>query len=262
MSTSPNSMQESLGLDIDDSLRTREYIDYPDVDDIKFAANDVQSEYLLPIATGDLDLDNTEHYPHEIEATEQVEVEVDPLSLDDPLSLALRRNRHILNPTSANQSASISSTSTKGKLKTVLSSSATSLKDMLTESMSRSSSRGDIGEDALDQTMVSGIPTSRSWTYLSSIPRSVSKGSIGNRMKTGLSRSSSSMKDMLTLSSSSKGSSSLNYLQDSLDESIAPDRKCASDPVYHKQIDIKTLILLNAEDIEKNLRPKTVPRKI
>lgn len=130
---------------------------------------------------------------------------------------------------------------------------------MLTESMSRSSSRGDIGEDALDQTIVSGIPTSRSWTYLSSLPRSESKGSIGNRMKTSLSRSSSSMKDMLTLSmvsSSSKGSSSLNYLQDSLDESIAPDRKCTSDPVYHKQVDIKTLIILNAEEIEENLRPQ------
>ena len=251
---------DSLGLDIDDSLRTREY-DYPDVDDNnnnKF--NDVQSEYLLPIATGDPDLDITEDSPHD---TKEAAENADPLSLDDPMSLALRRNRHILNPTSANQSASTSSTSTKGKLKTALSRSATSLKDMLTESMSRSSSRGDIGEDALDQTMVSGVPTSHSMTNLSSIPRSESKGSIGNRMKTALSRSSTSMKDMLTssmVSSSSKvkGSSSLNYLQDSLDESIAPDRKCTSDPVYHKQIDIKTLILLNAEE---NLRPKQLPTK-
>ena len=245
---------DSLGLDIDDSLRTREYIDYHDDD--KFG-DDVKAEYLLPIATGDPDLDTAVHSPHEIEQAVETVAEVDPpLSLDDPLSLALRRNRHILNPTSSNQSASTSST--KGKLKTALSSSATSIKDMLTETMSRSSSRGDIGEDALDQTMVSGVPTSHSMTNLSSIPRSELKGSISNRMKTGLSRSSSSMKDMLTLSSSSKGSSSLNYLQDSLDESIAPDRKCTSDPVYHKQIDIKTLILLNAEE---NLRPKQLPTK-
>ena len=216
---------------------------------------------VLPIATGDTDLDTAVHSPHEIEQAAETVAEVDPLSLDDPLSLALRRNRHILNPTSSNQSTSTSSTSTKGKLKTALSSSATSIKDMLTETMSRSSSRGDIGEDALSQTMVSGVPTSRSWTYLSSLPRSESKGSIGNRMKTRLSRSSTSMKDMLTssmVSSSSKGSSSLNYLQDSLDESIAPDRKCTSDPVYHKQIDIKTLILLNAEE---NIRPKQLPTK-
>ena len=254
---------DSLGLDIDDSLRTRD-VDYLDDDDNdKFVDDHVQSEYLLPIATGDTDLDTAVHSPHEIEQAAETVAEVDPLSLDDPLSLALRRNRHILNPTSSNQSTSTSSTSTKGKLKTALSSSATSIKDMLTETMSRSSSRGDIGvgEDALSQTMVSGVPTSRSWTYLSSLPRSESKGSIGNRMKTRLSRSSTSMKDMLTssmVSSSSKGSSSLNYLQDSLDESIAPDRKCTSDPVYHKQIDIKTLILLNAEE---NIRPKQLPTK-
>jgi len=151
---------DSLGLDIDDSLRTREY-DYLDVDDNDKFTDDVQSEYLLPIATGDPDLDTAVHSPHEIEQAETV-AEVDPLSLDDPLSLALRRNRHILNPTSSNPSATISSTSTKGgKLKTALSRSATSIKDMLTTgSMSRSSSRGDIGEDELGQTMVSGIPTS------------------------------------------------------------------------------------------------------
>ena len=249
-------MQESLGLDIDhDSLlRTREYIDYPDPDDDdndKFVDDHVQSEYLLPIATGDPDLDNTDHSsPHEIE--QAAEHDIDPLSLDDPLSLALRRNRHILNPTSSNQSASTSST--KGKLKTALSGSATSIKDMLT--MSRSSSRGDVGEDALSQTMVSGVPTSRSWTYLSSLPRSESKGYMG-KMKTSLSRSSTMLTSSM-VSSSSKSSSSLNYLnlQDSLDESIAPDRKCISDPVYHKQLDIKTLILLNAEKIEENLRPQ------
>ena len=217
---------DSLGLDIDDDdslrTRTREYIDHP-VDDDKFV-DDVQSEYLLPIATGDPDLDSNEHSSHEIE--QAAEQNVDPLSLDDPLSLALRRNRHILNPTPANQSASTSSTSTKDKLKTVLSRSTSSIKDMLTGSMSRSSSRGDVGD-------------------LSSLPRS----ELVNRI-----RSSTSLKDMLTssmVSSSSKGSSSLNYLQDSLDESIAPDRKCISDPVYHKQLDIKTLMLLNAEKISK-----------
>ena len=45
-------------------------------------------QYLLPIATGDPDV-----IPHESDV-----MAVDPLSLDDPYSLALRRNRKILNP--------------------------------------------------------------------------------------------------------------------------------------------------------------------
>ena len=45
-------------------------------------------QYLLPIATGDPD-----EIPHESDV-----MAVDPLSLDDPYSLALRRNRNILNP--------------------------------------------------------------------------------------------------------------------------------------------------------------------
>ena len=45
-------------------------------------------QYLLPIATGDPDV-----IPHDSDV-----MAVDPLSLDDPYSLALRRNRNILNP--------------------------------------------------------------------------------------------------------------------------------------------------------------------
>lgn len=45
-------------------------------------------QYLLPIATGDPDV-----IPNDSDV-----MAVDPLSLDDPYSLALRRNRNILNP--------------------------------------------------------------------------------------------------------------------------------------------------------------------
>ena len=187
MASLPKKHNNSLGLNIDDD-NLQIVIDA----DNSVAHHDNHklddAEYLLPIAIGDRVLDD-DHL-----------AAVDPLSLDDPLSLALRRNRQFLNPTSSNSNPMAASSLTKtGRMKTALSHSANSIKDMLTESISRSRSKGSLSnlqdlddesttksnDSPLQQTMIAGVPVSDSikYTLQHSLPRSKSKGSMSNLME-------------------------------------------------------------------------------
>lgn len=183
MASLPNK-NNSLGLNIDDDDNLQIDADISADKNLKFE----DAEYLLPIAIGDRVLDD-DHL-----------AAVDPLSLDDPLSLALRRNRQFLIPTSSNSNpiAAPSGLTKTGRMKTALSRSANSIKDMLTESITRSRSKGslsnlqDLDDESsiksngspLQQTMIAGVPVSDSIKYnlQHSLPRLKSKGSMNNLM--------------------------------------------------------------------------------
>jgi len=186
MASLPNK-NNSLGLNIDDDNLQ---ID-ADISAVNKNLKLDDAKYLLPIAIGDRVLDD-DHL-----------AAVDPLSLDDPLSLALRRNRQLLNPTSSNSNPIAASSQTKtGRMKTALSRSANSIKDMLTESIARSRSKGSLTNlqdhddestiksngSPLQQTMTAGVPVTDSIKYnfqsvQHSLPRSKSKGSMSNLME-------------------------------------------------------------------------------
>jgi len=169
MASLPKKHNNSLGLNIDDdNLQTDadNSVAVAHRDNLKLD----DEEYLLPIATGDGNgVVYDEYDDHHL-------AEVDPLSLDDPLSLALRRNCHILNPTSSNSNPITASSLTKpGRMKTALSRSANSIKDMLNESIIRSRSKGSLSNlqgldesgsstksncSPLQQTIIADVPVS------------------------------------------------------------------------------------------------------
>ena len=130
-------------------------------------------QYLLPIATGDPDV-----IPNDSDV-----MAVDPLSLDDPYSLALRRNRNILNPKKEHAS--------KGRASRSRSGSSNAIRELFTFAPSQPS----VGEQPTVDGMRAVVSVSTMSSYSggndgsgsvdnevvqSTLRRSKSKGSMSN----------------------------------------------------------------------------------
>lgn len=134
-------------------------------------------QYLLPIATGDPDV-----IPNDSDV-----MAVDPLSLDDPYSLALRRNRNILNPKKEHAS--------KGRVKMKTSRSRSGSSNAIRELFTFAPSQPSVGEQPTVDGMRAVVSVSTMSSYSggndgsgsvdnevvqSTLRRSKSKGSMSN----------------------------------------------------------------------------------